>query len=305
MLNKNDPLIGAVQEVMKQNQAHRDAINAVNEKFGVQDRRALPHEKQGEWDNEYKKTISEGLHTLKEEAKPLDELSKGKLGSYIKAASHDVATKSAATRGFARDADDKRKSGDFMGSRKSSEKSDRTFQKSWKRREGIAKAVDKLAKEDYDSREAGKAAKNKELGKMTKKISRHMTDPEAKTAWKNMTAKFKAKADKQEKKAVTGMDEAKSAPDRVVTASKKAEKGAKWRLQARNMDRDGSEMELRQGKRVKMTGVFDRHAQDFQMTPAKKNKTDWKAKSKYYDDPKDILKTVKESSKAKVPTNNE
>jgi hypothetical protein len=62
MLNKNDPLIGAVQEVMKKNQAERDAAKLVNEKFGIHDRRALPHEKQGEWDSAYKQVLSEGLH---------------------------------------------------------------------------------------------------------------------------------------------------------------------------------------------------------------------------------------------------
>lgn len=62
MLNKNDPLIGAVQEVMKKNQAERDAAKLVNEKFGIHDRRALPHEKQGEWDSAYKQVLSEALH---------------------------------------------------------------------------------------------------------------------------------------------------------------------------------------------------------------------------------------------------
>ena len=62
MLNKNDPLIGAVQEVMKRNQLERDAAKLVNEKFGVSDRKALPHEKQGAWDAAYKQIISEGLH---------------------------------------------------------------------------------------------------------------------------------------------------------------------------------------------------------------------------------------------------
>jgi hypothetical protein len=62
MLNKNDPLIGAVQEVMKKNQAERDAVRLVNEKFGVADRKALPHEKQSAWDATYKQVISEGLH---------------------------------------------------------------------------------------------------------------------------------------------------------------------------------------------------------------------------------------------------
>lgn len=62
MLNKNDPLIGAVQEVMKKNQAERNAAKLVNEKFGVHDRKALPHEKQGEWDAAYKAVLTEGLH---------------------------------------------------------------------------------------------------------------------------------------------------------------------------------------------------------------------------------------------------
>jgi len=61
MLNKNDPLIGAVQEVMKRNQAERDAVNLVNEKFGVTDRKALPHEQQSAWDAAYKQVLSEGI----------------------------------------------------------------------------------------------------------------------------------------------------------------------------------------------------------------------------------------------------
>jgi hypothetical protein len=62
MLNKNDPLIGAVQEVMKKNHAEREAIRLVNEKFGVHNRKALPHEKQSAWDAAYKQVLSEGLH---------------------------------------------------------------------------------------------------------------------------------------------------------------------------------------------------------------------------------------------------
>lgn len=62
MLNKNDPLIGAVQEVMKRNQVERNAAKLVNEKFGVTDRKALPHEKQSAWDTEYKSVLNEALH---------------------------------------------------------------------------------------------------------------------------------------------------------------------------------------------------------------------------------------------------
>ncbi len=62
MFNKNDPLIGAVQEVMKKNHAEREAARLVNEKFGISDRKALPHEKQSAWDAAYKQVLSEGLH---------------------------------------------------------------------------------------------------------------------------------------------------------------------------------------------------------------------------------------------------
>lgn len=70
MLNRNDPLIGAVQEVMRKNQAERDAVRAVNEKFGVTDRRALPHEQQANWDAAYNRVISEGVEVLNEEMSP-------------------------------------------------------------------------------------------------------------------------------------------------------------------------------------------------------------------------------------------
>lgn len=76
MFNKNDPLIGAVQEVMKKNQAEREAVRAVNEKFGIQDRKVLPHERQGEWDAAFKKVITEGVDTLKEDE--LNDMGKGR-----------------------------------------------------------------------------------------------------------------------------------------------------------------------------------------------------------------------------------
>lgn len=66
MLNKNDPLIGVVQEVMKKNQAERDAAKLVNEKFGITDRKALPHERQGEWNAAYQTVLTEGVEALDE-----------------------------------------------------------------------------------------------------------------------------------------------------------------------------------------------------------------------------------------------
>jgi hypothetical protein len=91
--------------------------------------------------------------SLKEEN--IQELSKKTLGSYIKKASHDVATKSAATGRYAeranKEEDNRKKNQDYSGyqqGRKDSAFADKMFKKSWKRREGIAKATDKLTKEE-------------------------------------------------------------------------------------------------------------------------------------------------------------
>lgn len=59
MLNKNDPLISAVQQVMKNNEIEREVTKLVNEAFGVQDRKALPHERQAEWNHVYQLALSE------------------------------------------------------------------------------------------------------------------------------------------------------------------------------------------------------------------------------------------------------
>jgi hypothetical protein len=93
---------------------------------------------------------------MKEEAEQIDELSKKTMGSYIKKASHDVATKSAATGRYADRANtvkDQMKKGDYSNyqqGKKDDATADKMFNKSWKRREGIAKATDKLTKESVD-----------------------------------------------------------------------------------------------------------------------------------------------------------
>lgn len=111
----------------------------------------------------------------------LDEISKRTLGSYVKKASHDVATRSAETRGAAMKADQAREKQDYMGARRHEERSNKMFKKSWKRREGMAKAVDRLTKEDIQldelsafgrefaaARAAGKSQfMSKVTGKMT------------------------------------------------------------------------------------------------------------------------------------------
>jgi hypothetical protein len=73
MLNKKDPLIGAVQQVMQRNQVEREAAQAVNEYFGVTDRKALPHERQGEWNAAYQQVLNEGLSPAQQKHMDVDD----------------------------------------------------------------------------------------------------------------------------------------------------------------------------------------------------------------------------------------
>jgi hypothetical protein len=100
---------------------------------------------------------------MKEEVEQIDELSKKTLGGYIKSATHDVAAKGAATRQFAIDASRKSGEQDYDGARKSMQKSDKTFSKSWKRRDNMAKAVDRLTKENVELLDEKNKPTNPEL----------------------------------------------------------------------------------------------------------------------------------------------
>lgn len=85
-----------------------------------------------------------------EDFEQLDELSKTTLGNYIKKRSHDVATMGAITRKHAMDSETAKKENNYTQQRKSNEKADKAFAKGWKHRQNIAKAVDKLTKEDLE-----------------------------------------------------------------------------------------------------------------------------------------------------------
>ena len=100
-----------------------------------------------------------------DEGTQIDELSKGTMGSYIKKASHDVATHSAATGRYAERSQQKKKTGEWWDGKKESEVADKAFDKSWKRREGIGKAVDKMTKEEAELEEKKLIGKQKKLDK--------------------------------------------------------------------------------------------------------------------------------------------
>lgn len=124
----------------------------------------------------------------------LDEVSKGTLASYIKKASHDVATKSAATRGFARDSKDASDKQDFMSAKKADERANKSFKKSWKRREGIAKAADKLAKEETEINEISSNLKARYV-KKAEKDKAHLERQAAHSEYNEKHAQHERKKD--------------------------------------------------------------------------------------------------------------
>ena len=121
----------------------------------------------------------------KEEAEQVDELSKATLGSYIKKASHDVATKSAATGRYGeksrKHSDDAKKGDDSnwmntLGARSANKVADMFFKQSWKRRGGIAKAVNKLTKEGAEQvDELSKATLGSYIKKSSQSASKHQS----------------------------------------------------------------------------------------------------------------------------------
>jgi hypothetical protein len=109
-------------------------MNAKNEDFNLEDMDPA--------------LVEEFMQT--EEFEQLDELSKKTLGDYVKKASHDVAHKGAMTRQHANDSDAAKKDSRYNDARKSEDKANKTFAKSWSRRQGMAKAVDRMTKEEVE-----------------------------------------------------------------------------------------------------------------------------------------------------------
>ena len=81
----------------------------------------------------------------KEEVEQIDELSKSTLGSYAKKASYDATIKRTIASDFEHIADKARKTSSKAASK---ELADKYKAKSWQRKKGIGKAVDRLTKEE-------------------------------------------------------------------------------------------------------------------------------------------------------------
>ena len=102
------------------------------------------------------------VQSVKQESvEQIDELKKSTLASYVKKASHDVAAKGAMTRQFANDSAAAKKAQNYFGAKKADDKANKMFDQSWKRRQNMGKAVDRLAKEEVMVEGSGSKEKQK------------------------------------------------------------------------------------------------------------------------------------------------
>jgi hypothetical protein len=130
MFNKNDPLIGAVSGVMKENELRRQVEQKLCEELGIYSRKALPHEHRANYD------------ALLEQR--LDELSKGKLVNYIGSASAD---KSSAAHDIGKI---NQIASDYGTTKKDRKDRDKLNKRHSNRSLGIVRAASKLAKEEVE-----------------------------------------------------------------------------------------------------------------------------------------------------------
>lgn len=84
--SKKDPMLSAIKGVMEQSDAHRKAVEVVNDYFGITSRRALPLAEKAKYDIALNKVLAgEPI----EEAEQIDEASETKLKNYAAKASQD------------------------------------------------------------------------------------------------------------------------------------------------------------------------------------------------------------------------
>jgi hypothetical protein len=104
MFDKNDPLIGAVSEIMKENKALAEKEEALKKELGIQSRKELPWDAQADYDT----VLNE---EQLEEENDLDEASKEKLIKYLqKSDGHDGDHYAAASDSYERSRKSFRKS---------------------------------------------------------------------------------------------------------------------------------------------------------------------------------------------------
>jgi hypothetical protein len=139
----------------------------------------------------------------KEEVEEIDELDKSTLGSYIKKASKDIAKHTIATRDYGDKAGKSKKHSDFVDNAMASVKS---TQKADKRQDNIAKAVNRLTKEEVEELDEAPSKESMEKAASDKKIKHEIAADRIEQKQKNMMKK----APEVKKEEVEELDEYKS-----------------------------------------------------------------------------------------------
>jgi hypothetical protein len=122
----------------------------------------------------------------KEEVEEIDELDKSTLGSYIKKASKDIAKHTIATRDYGDKAGKSKKHSDFVDNAMASVKS---TQKADKRQDNIAKAVNRLTKEEVEELDEAPSKESMEKAASDKKIKHEIAADRIEQKQKNMMKK--------------------------------------------------------------------------------------------------------------------
>ena len=168
----NDGKVNKSDDYLKN---RRKAISASMKKEEVKDEYARKVDKY------LKKKHAPDAPVKNEEVEELDELSKSTLGSYVKKASRDATITRKIGADFENRADRARSPGMKDAN---TELSSKYKQKSWKRRDGVEKAVDRLTKEDIGAMQSvvGENKGKKAVRVDTLKGPTISNDPEVKIA---------------------------------------------------------------------------------------------------------------------------
>ena len=132
-LNKKDSLADAVESVLQQ-----EALKGNQHKIDKNHNNKIDGE-------DFKILRGEKKAVKKEEVEQIDELSKSTLGSYAKKASYDATIKRTIASDFEHLSDKARKPSSKAASK---ELANKYKAKSWQRKKGVGKAVDRLTKEE-------------------------------------------------------------------------------------------------------------------------------------------------------------
>lgn len=136
---KDDPLVGVITGIVNDTARRNEVEKKVNETFGVQSRKALPHERLAEYDAALAAAQGEPQNLTEEQ---LDELKGETLGKYIQKATLDRAEAKRTGESWQDDARNKKLPGEYRDM--AADEGRKDLNRSQRRKKGIDKAIDRL-----------------------------------------------------------------------------------------------------------------------------------------------------------------